>query len=72
MGSGIGGKIMSFETFSDFLAMGGHGLYVWAAYGVTFLVFFINAIRPVQMRKRLIAEQKQLIRRELARENTAQ
>lgn len=26
---------MQFESLSDFFAMGGHGLYVWLAYGVT-------------------------------------
>ena len=29
---------MYFETFADFLAMGGHGLYVWLAYGATALI----------------------------------
>jgi heme exporter protein D len=63
---------MSFSSFSDFLAMGGHGLYVWSAYGVTMVVFVFNAIKPVLMNKRFLQEQKQLQRRELARENAAQ
>lgn len=29
---------MQFESFSDFLHMGGHALYVWLAYGSTCLV----------------------------------
>ena len=29
---------MAFESFADFLAMGKHGPYVWAAYGVSFLI----------------------------------
>ncbi len=63
---------MSFNSFSDFLAMGGHGLYVWSAYGVTVVVFLFNAIKPVLMYKRFLRTQNQLQRRELARENTAQ
>jgi heme exporter protein D len=63
---------MSFSSLSDFLAMGGHGLYVWSAYGVTLVVFVFNAIKPWFMNKRFLQEQKQLQRRELARENTAQ
>jgi len=63
---------MSFNSFADFLAMGGHGLYVWSAYGVTLVVFVFNAIKPLFMNKRFLQEQKQLQRRELARENTAQ
>ncbi|MCU8032248.1 heme exporter protein CcmD [Shewanella sp. SM101] len=27
---------MQFESFSEFLNMGGYGFYVWLAYGVTF------------------------------------
>lgn len=30
MGTGLG-----FETVSELLAMGGHGVYVWSAYAVT-------------------------------------
>lgn len=26
---------MYFKTFEDFIAMGGHGFYVWLCYGVT-------------------------------------
>ena len=33
---------MQFESISDFLAMGGHALYVWLAYGATLLVFLGN------------------------------
>lgn len=29
-----------FKTFSDFLAMGGHGFYVWLCYGITFAALF--------------------------------
>ena len=29
-------------TFSEFLAMGGHGGYVWSAYGITLLVLMIS------------------------------
>ncbi len=28
---------------SEFLAMGGHGGYVWSAYGITLLILAINA-----------------------------
>ena len=37
---------MYFDSFAEFLRMGGHGLYVWVAYGSTLLVllsaFFIT------------------------------
>ncbi|ELA09515.1 cytochrome c biogenesis protein, CcmD [Moraxella macacae 0408225] len=25
-----------FESFTEFLSMGGHGVYVWASYGISF------------------------------------
>ena len=37
---------MYFDSFAEFLRMGGHGLYVWVAYGSTLVVllsaFFIT------------------------------
>ena len=33
---------MSWGSFSEFIAMGGYGWYVWGAYGVTFLLIFIE------------------------------
>jgi len=29
---------MAFDSVADFFAMGGHALYVWLAYGATYLV----------------------------------
>ena len=56
-------EIMSFETFSDFLAMGGHGLYVWLCYGVGFTVFIIAFLQPILKRKEIVKELQQAIRR---------
>lgn len=55
---------MYFDSFSEFLAMGGHGLYVWIAYGLTAVIFIYNLIAPVFKRKRLIVEQSRQLRRE--------
>ena len=30
-----------FETFADFIAMNGHGPFVWAAYGITFAALIV-------------------------------
>ena len=37
---------------SEFLAMGGHGLYVWLAYGISFGVL---GVRPIVVRRRFLA-----------------
>ncbi len=55
---------MYFDSFSEFLAMGGHGLYVWIAYGLTAVIFIFNLITPIFKRKRLIVEQTRQLRRE--------
>lgn len=39
----------------EFLAMGGHGLYVWLAYGISFVVLTALGLRPIMARRRFIA-----------------
>jgi len=55
---------MQFADFSEFLAMGGHGLYVWVAYGVAVLVFAFNLVTPMLKRRRFFVEQARQQRRE--------
>jgi len=55
---------MSFDTFSEFLTMGGHGLYVWTAYGVALIVFVGNAVAPLIKKKEILNRQAQRIKRE--------
>lgn len=54
---------MSFESFSDFLAMGGHGLYVWLAYASTITVVLANVWSVRLARKRFLREAQALVRR---------
>lgn len=56
---------MAFDSFSAFLAMGRHGLYVWSAYGVTFLIVGWNVVQPLLQRRRLLREQAGLIKRDV-------
>lgn len=55
---------MSFDSFSDFLAMGGHGLYVWLSYAIALFVIVINLVSPVLRKKQLISELVRRLRRE--------
>lgn len=57
---------MRFENFESFIAMGGHGLYVWLCYGVGLLVFMVVFLSPIVRKKAIIAELQQLRRRQLA------
>ena len=55
---------MSFENFSDFLAMGGHGLYVWLSYGVALVIFVANVAVPMLKKKDIVKKHVQRLKRE--------
>lgn len=55
---------MSFESLSDFLAMGRHGLFVWSAYGLFAVVLGINVALPLLARRRYLQDQARRLRRE--------
>ena len=59
---------MAFETFSDFLQMGRHGLYVWSAYGLTALTL----ISVIFVSKWRFKQWKHQAQRQQARENRHQ
>lgn len=60
---------MSFNSVSEFVNMGGHGFFVWTAYGIALIVLVYNIINPMVIHSRFVKMQKQNLRRELAREN---
>ena len=45
---------MSFENLGALLYMDGHGIYVWAAYGITLIVLAYNAWLPIQALKKIV------------------
>lgn len=55
---------MSFDSFSEFIAMGGHGFYVWLSYAIALVLIVINLVSPVMRRKKLFAELVRRFRRE--------
>ena len=58
-----------FESFADFIAMNGHGPYVWAAYAITFAVLIYLLISPLLQKKSFIKQQQKL--QKLAQTNPA-
>ena len=48
---------MAFESLDEFLFMGGHALYVWTAYAITFAVIGFLAVWPVRRSRRFLREQ---------------
>lgn len=52
------------NSFADFIAMGGYGFYVWGSFGVTALVMAIEPIVVGRSRKTTIARLKRQLRAE--------
>ncbi|MBX9587002.1 MAG: heme exporter protein CcmD [Gammaproteobacteria bacterium] len=44
----------SFQSWYEFLTMGGHGVYVWSAYGALFVSFIAGVLVTRRQRKLLI------------------
>ncbi|NAX46806.1 heme exporter protein CcmD [Photobacterium halotolerans] len=55
---------MHFDSFGDFLAMGGYASYVWAAYGISALSLLILLWSSIRKSRRLAADIKNKIARE--------
>jgi len=46
---------LQFHSFAELFAMGGHGVYVWAVYGVAVLVMGALVVRPLRRHARILA-----------------
>lgn len=57
------------NSFSDFIAMGGYGFYVWGSFGATVLIMAIEPIVVVRNRKNTIARLKRQLRADARAEN---
>ena len=47
---------MFFESWQDFLQMGGYGFYVWLSYGISLVAMIILAVQSVKGRKIVLKE----------------
>ncbi len=54
----------AFESFTDFLQMGKHGLYVWLSYGLALLIFGYNIISVALAKRQFFSKAKRRLRRE--------
>jgi heme exporter protein D len=51
-------------NWTEFMTMGGYGLYVWSAYGFAAAVLIINVIVPLRRRTTVVRLLRQLTRAE--------
>jgi heme exporter protein D len=47
-----------FESIADFIAMNGHGPYVWASYAITFAVLVFLLVSPLLQKKAFVKQQQ--------------
>ena len=55
---------MYWNSFSEFLAMGNHGVYVWGSFGVMAITMILEPVLLIQGQKGLIARLKREFRAE--------
>jgi heme exporter protein D len=55
---------MAFDSFGDFIAMGGYGFYVWLSYGLTFLALGILIVNSITKKNKIIKAVEQRLKRE--------
>ena len=55
---------MNWTSWSDFIAMGGYGLYVWGSFGVTALIMAVEPIMVARNQRLTIARLKRQLRAE--------
>jgi heme exporter protein D len=53
---------MQWQSFDDFIHMGGYGLYVWGSYGVTFALLAVEAVAARARHRRAFAEAARAVR----------
>ena len=55
---------MYWNSLSDFLAMGTHGLYVWGSFIVMAIVMILEPVLLVRSRKQLVSRLRRQLRAE--------
>ena len=57
---------MKFHSLAEFLAMGGHGPFVWAVYLIALVILTTLAVAPLRRNRRFWREQTMRMKREQA------
>ncbi|MFQ3786542.1 heme exporter protein CcmD [Halomonas sp. A29] len=55
---------MAFDTFQDFIAMGGHAPYVWSAWGLTLALLLGIVLHARAERRQVLRQLQRRVRRE--------
>jgi heme exporter protein D len=49
-----------FDSLADFIAMNGHGPFVWAAYAITLAALIFLVVSPVLQKKAFFKQQEKM------------
>ncbi len=63
---------MQFSSITEFIAMGGHGFYVWLSYGISFLLLSFLVFSSLNKNKAIIQQIRQRQQREAKLKQAAQ
>ena len=63
---------MQFDSFSDFIAMGGYGFYVWLSFGTCALMLLGILFSSLRDKKQILASVEQQSARETRIKNSKQ
>ncbi|MDN3487492.1 heme exporter protein CcmD [Pseudoalteromonas sp. APC 3694] len=63
---------MQFDSFSDFIAMGGYGFYVWLSFGTCALILLGILFSSLRDKKQILESVEQQIARETRIKNSKQ
>ena len=63
---------MQFDSFSDFISMGGYGFYVWLSFGTCALILLGILFSSLRDKKQILASVEQQIARETRIKNSKQ
>ncbi|WP_368484972.1 heme exporter protein CcmD [Pseudoalteromonas sp. SD03] len=63
---------MQFDSFSDFIAMGGYGFYVWLSFGTCALILLGILFSSLRDKKQILASVELQIARETRIKNSKQ
>jgi heme exporter protein D len=55
---------MQFESFSEFIHMGGHGTFIWSVYLITAVVILVNVLLPLRQKRQFFLDQVARSKRE--------
>lgn len=58
-----------FDSLGEFLQMGNHGPYVWAAFGITWVVMAYLLLSPWLSQRRWLRQQRGRLRRQEAHQS---